>query len=131
MAEHRLRLGEKIPARWVEIPGVSQELEALRMAWASAYGEDGPLEGFGAGQWHDMLARVLGRLHDTWIADERKRKHSRGSDPSTAEPTMKLVPVAEVESSIELPGEALSAAGADEETIRSYARWFRPASSRR
>lgn len=57
----RYGLAERFPDTWAGIPGVVDEMNALRMAWLYTYGE-GPVPGFEATQWHDALARVLQRV---------------------------------------------------------------------
>lgn len=74
------RLHDKIRDDWATVPGVVDELAALRAAWHSAYDDQGrPLRRFDAVQWHDALARTLGRIKDTWYAAHRGRDGARGT----------------------------------------------------
>lgn len=68
------RLEETVGDKWQRVPGVPQELAALRAAWHTAYDAEGnPYTEFGAVQWHDALARVLARIKDPWYRAERDR----------------------------------------------------------
>lgn len=68
-------LEHRIPAGWAAIPGLQQELAALRAAYVTAYdAEDQPQSGVGPVQWHDALQRVLTRIEEVWHRQDVGRR---------------------------------------------------------
>lgn len=68
-------LEHRIPAAWAKIPGVRQELAALRASYRTAYdAKHHPRKGFDPVQWHDALHRVLTRIEEVWHRNDVARR---------------------------------------------------------
>lgn len=63
----------EITDSWPDVPGVTQELQALHAAWRSAHDGDGnPLVGSEAIWWHDHRMRCLDRIEDLYARHTRQ-----------------------------------------------------------
>jgi hypothetical protein len=72
------RIEDRFPKRWDSIPGVRQEVAALRAAHRAAYTEDGrPRDSSAALTWHEYLDRSFDRIKKWADRDETRGDDAR------------------------------------------------------